>query len=266
MNIYKYLNEITDYIENNIYTKINYEIFAKIMGVNIHTMQSIFYMITGIHLSEYIRKRRLSLAGIDLLEKNIKVIDIALKYGYDNATSFSRAFTNFHGIKPSKVKEKGNLNFFPKLVFDTTIKNNQPIEYMIDERGPFILYGFSIKTNNIAIKDDAPNFFENISNNYREKYGEPNYGLITYDIERDNCNNYYVLYDKKIKEKNIEKITIPKNKFLIFRIKSQEAKDIQEMSRKFYDEFLPSSKYKVKSIPELEYYHDEITDFLVPIY
>ena len=89
--------------------------------------------------------------------------------------------------------------------------------------------------------------------------------MVTYkDKERNSCNGYYVLYDKEIS--GFEKIIIPKSKWLVFKINSQEAKDIQEMSHKFYLEFLPSCKYNFKELPELEYYHDNITDFLVPIY
>ena len=104
MNIYKSLNKITEYIDNNLENKINYEILAKIMGVNSYTMQRIFSLISGITLGECIRKRRLSCAGFDIYETNAKIIDIAIKYQYDNPTSFSRAFETFHNIKPSQFK------------------------------------------------------------------------------------------------------------------------------------------------------------------
>ena len=86
MNIYKSLNNITKYIEENLENEINYEVLAKIIGVNIYTMQRIFTMLAGISLADYIRKRRLSNAGYDLYENNLKIIDVAFKYQYDNAT------------------------------------------------------------------------------------------------------------------------------------------------------------------------------------
>ena len=109
MNIYKNLNEITKYIDDNLENEINYEVLAKFLGVNVYTMQRLFTMIAGISLSEYIRKRRLSNAGFDLYKGNQKIIDIAIKYQYDNATSFSRAFEKFHGIKPSLVNKETKL-------------------------------------------------------------------------------------------------------------------------------------------------------------
>ena len=103
-----------------------------------------------------------------------------------------------------------------------------------------------------------------MTNKYYDKYGEINYGMVTYDEEREECQKYYCLFDKKIN--GFEHITIPKSKWLKFRINSQNAKEIQEMSHKFYEEFLPSCRYNLKELPELEYYHDDITDFLVAIY
>ena len=114
MNIYKSLNQITKYIDENLENTINYEPLAKILGVNTYTMQRIFTMLAGIPLSEYIRKRRLSNAGFDLYTGKFKVIDIALKYQYDNATSFSRAFEKYHNIKPSQVNKHTKLKKLSK--------------------------------------------------------------------------------------------------------------------------------------------------------
>lgn len=260
MNIYKCLNEITKYIDDNLENKISYEKLAKFLGVSVYTLQRLFTMIAGISLSEYIRKRRLSSAGFDLYEGDKKVIDIAIKYQYENATSFSRAFENYHGIKPSLITKETKLKNFPRIIFDENIKLINEIDYEIISLDELHLYGVSIETNNNKISTDAPKFITNIE----EKHGKINYGMITYDLEREETQKYYCLYDKKID--GFENIIIPKSKWLKFRINSQEAKDIQEISHKFYTEFLPSSKYNLKELPELEYYHDDITDFLVAIY
>ena len=92
MNIYKSLNKMINYIENNLENKIEYEKLAKILGVSEYTMKSIFSLLCNTSISEYIRKRRLSNAGFDLCKSREKIIDVALKYQYENATSFSRAF------------------------------------------------------------------------------------------------------------------------------------------------------------------------------
>lgn len=265
MNIYKSLNEITKYIDNNLEKKINYVDLAKIIGVNTYTLQRIFSLITGLTLSEYIRKRRLSTAGFDLYNTKSKIIDIAIKYQYNNATSFSRAFESFHNIKPSEVHKFTKLKNFPRIIFDEKIKITNEFEYEIINLDKIELYGIGIKTNNQNISNDAPKFFQATEEKYKNQYGEIKYGMITYDTAiRENCQAYFVLYEEKITK--FKKITLPPGKWLKFKINSQKAQDIQNMSHKFYLEFLPSCKYNLKEIPELEYYHDNITDFLVPIY
>ena len=264
MNIYKSLNEITEYIDSNLEEEISYEILAKMLGVNIYILQRLFTMIAGISLSEYIRKRRLSNAGYDLYQGNLKIIDVAIKYQYDNATSFSRAFEKFHGIKPSLVNKEIKLKNFPRIVFNEDINLITELDYEIINLDEMNLYGIGITTNNDEIGKDAPIFFRQMEDQYLNKYGKIKYGMITYDIEREETQKYYCLYDKKIE--GFEHIEIPKSKWLRFRIHSQEAKEIQEISHKFYGEFLPSVRYNLKELPELEYYRDGITDFLVAIY
>lgn len=264
MNIYKTLNEITSYIDENIEEKIDYEILAKMMGVNAYTMQRIFSVLVGIPLAEYIRKRKLSCAAYDLLNSESTVMEIAIKYGYENATSFSRAFENFHGVKPSLIKN--NLTSIKELsrkIFNETIQTSSDIEYTIVNLPTLNLYGIGVKTSNETIKEDAPKLFEKLKKN--DILGKVYYGMTTYeDTARFKCSYYYCLCNKKIDD--FEKIVIDESKYLKFVINSQNAEDIQKMVHKFYTEFLPSCKYNLKDTPELEYYHDGITEFLVPIY
>lgn len=265
MNIYKVLNEITKYIDDNLEDEISYDVLAKMMGVNTYTMQRMFSLLTNVSVAEYIRKRRLSVAGFDLYNSDDKVMDIAVKYGYDNATSFSRAFEAFHGIKPSMVNKQTTLKEFPRIVFDENIKVAETMEYEIIELDELNLCGMYIPTSNQTIAMDAPKFFCEFENKYRDIYGEVQYGMVTYTSpDRCYCDKYYALYDKDID--GFERIKIPTGKWLKFRINSQNPVEIQEMSQKFYIDFLPSCKYNLREIPELEYYHDRITDFLVSIY
>lgn len=265
VNIYKILNDITKYIDEHLEEKIDYNVLAKMMGINVYTMQRIFSLLVGISVTEYIRKRRLSNAGFDLYSSNLRIIDIALKYQYESTEAFSRAFKMFHGIKPSLVNKLSKLKNYPRIIFNENINITNELEYEIIELEQKELYGIGIKTNNEKISTDAPKFFINSQLNYEEKFGKIKYGMIVYEDDiREECSAYYVLYDKKIE--GFEKIIIPASKWLVFRINSTNAKDIQDMSNKFYFEFLPSCKYNLREIPELEYYHDGVTDFLVPIY
>ena len=261
MNIYKELNKIIDYTEKHLEENIDYKKVASIIGINEYTFQKVFLMIADVSFSEYIRNRRLSNAGEDIYLGKEKIIDVAIKYQYNNPTSFSRAFEKFHGIKPSRVKTNPEkLKMYTRLHFDENHEYNKNIDYKIVKMDELTLYGTYIITNNDKIKHDAPLFYKKIS----EYYGDPTYGLVFYkDKARMYVKSYWVLYDKCIK--GMKKQIIPKSKWIVFRINSQNAKDIQNASDTFYKDFLPNSKYSFTTLPEIEYYHDNITDLLIPI-
>lgn len=244
--------------------KIDYEVLAKMIGVNTYTLNRLFSVLTNISLAEYIRKRRLSNAGFDICNSRLKIIDVAVKYQYENATSFSRAFYKFHGIKPSLVNKETRLKNFPRIVFNEDINITTELDYEVIELGELNLYGLSIPTSNNGIGNDAPLFFKEFEDKYKSYYGDVPYGLVTYDIVRAECQRYYCMYDKKIND--FEHITIPPSKWLKFKINSQNPSEIQNNSHVFYNEFLPSCKFNLRELPEIEYYHDGITDFLVAIY
>ena len=122
------LNELIKYIEENLTEKIEYKNLAKILLVNEYTLHRIFYFVTNITLADYIRKRRLSMAAIDLLEKNNKVLDVAIKYQYDSGTSFSRAFKKMMGFLPKDIhKNMDNIKYFPILTFEDTIEEQKEL-------------------------------------------------------------------------------------------------------------------------------------------
>ena len=261
MNIYKELNKIIEYIEENIEEKIEYKILSKMIGVDEYTFRKIFSVLADIPIAEYIRNRRLSIAGQELYMGNEKIVDIAIKYQYNNPTAFSRAFEKFHGMKPSEVKNNPEkLKLYTKLHFNETKEQRKYLEYKIIEKNKMTLCGKYKKTSNKDIGTDAPKFYIEIS----KQFGKPDYGLVEYkDRERENVKAYWIAYNNQ--QKGLEKIVIPKSKWIELRVESQKPKEIQNLSKIFYYEFLPSCKYNLKDLPEIEYYHNNITDFLIPI-
>ncbi len=261
MNIYEVLNNITLYIDNNLTGEIDYEVIAGMLTTNIYTMQRLFSIITGIPIGEYIRKRKLSSSAYDLVSGDMKVMDVAIKYGYESGTSFSRAFESFHGLTPREAKKKHKFKEFPRLIYEKKEMPLLDLEYEIIELPELRLYEVSIITDNSKIKHDAPLHFSRCKSLYDETI---KYAMVSYtDKERYTCNKYSILYETK--KNNSKLFTIPKHKWLKYKISTDEAKEIQRMSDNFYKKILPSLKYTLSDLPELEYYHDNQTDFLVPI-
>ena len=139
------MNMAITYIETHLTEELNTEDIAKVAGCSIYHFQRMFACMTGIPLSEYIRRRRMSLAVADLKSGNVKIIDVALKYGYNSPTAFNRAFQNVHGIAPSLVKLDGvSVKSYPPLSFQMVVKGVESLNFKIEKKEAFRVVGTSI--------------------------------------------------------------------------------------------------------------------------
>lgn len=137
MNWIQGIQRAIDYVEANITEEIDYEKAAKKAYSSSFHFQRVFGILCGMSLGDYIRMRRLSLAGEELSKGNTKIIDIAMKYGYDTPESFSRAFTRFHGISPSEAKHGGRVKIFTPLSVKLTLTGGNKMDYRIEKRDTF---------------------------------------------------------------------------------------------------------------------------------
>ncbi|KAF5067727.1 Integron-associated effector binding protein [anaerobic digester metagenome] len=126
-----------DYTETHLTGEIDYETAAKEACSSVFHFQRMFTMLCGFSLGDYIRMRRLTLAAEDLMRMNDKVIDIALKYGYDTPESFSRAFTRFHGITPTEARHGGNVKSFSRLSVKLILSGGSTMDYRIEKKDAF---------------------------------------------------------------------------------------------------------------------------------
>ena len=136
------MNNAMQYIEEHLTDDIDYSEVSKIACCSEYHFKRMFSFLSGIGLSEYIRRRRLTLAALDLKDTNLRIIDVAVKYGYDSADAFSRAFHSMHGILPSEARsENTQLKAYPRMTFQLSIKGGCEMNYRIVEKGPFQLVG-----------------------------------------------------------------------------------------------------------------------------
>lgn len=130
MSWHERMNCAIEFIENNIYRDIDPEAIAKITCQSVTSFQRTFSIVTEMPVSEYIRKRRMSLAAVELQGSTAKVIDISLKYGYDSPEAFTRAFKEIYGVSPSAARKEGTmLSKFPRISFQRTFKGDVVMDY-----------------------------------------------------------------------------------------------------------------------------------------
>lgn len=126
-----------DYTEAHLTEEIDYEAVARQACSSVFHFQRMFHMLCGYTLGDYIRMRRLSLAANDLMQTLEKVIDIALKYGYETPESFSRAFARFHGITPTDARRGGNVKSFSRLSVKLILSGGSTMDYRIEKKEAF---------------------------------------------------------------------------------------------------------------------------------
>jgi AraC-like DNA-binding protein/ubiquinone/menaquinone biosynthesis C-methylase UbiE len=123
------LNKAIDYIENNLDGEIDADTVAKIMCQPKTVFQRSFSLFMNISMYEYIRKRRMTLAAVMLRNGGMKVIDIALRLGYESPEAFTRAFKEIHGITPTEARNRNTrLNLFPRITCILTLKGEIEME------------------------------------------------------------------------------------------------------------------------------------------
>lgn len=263
-NYNEILNQIIEEIENNLENEIDYKKLASIAGVSEYSLQRIFMFLTNMSISEYIRKRRLSKAFEELKTKDIKIIDLAIKYQYDSSISFSRAFKNMFGITPSKCKnEETKYQQFPIIRFKDNQNVCKELNYEIKEIEPIKLYcvGTKAKTN------------EDLLFNIRELYNKikkeglhqefNKIGMYGISAHKDDMQFYYI--GCKIKYDNTEEFIIPKGKYAIFNVGSREQKDIVKTEETIYTQWLPSTNYMIDKKLNFELYIENNCYLYVPI-
>ena len=128
-----------DYTEEHLTDTVDYDEAAKQALSSVFHFQRMFGMLCGYSLGDYIRMRRLSLAADELYRTNVKVIDVAIKYGYDTPESFTRAFVRFHGITPSEARRGGNVKSFSRLSVKLILSGGNTMDYRIEKKEAFRL-------------------------------------------------------------------------------------------------------------------------------
>lgn len=267
MDLLQRLNGAIDYIEQNISEDIDFERAAQIACCSANHFQRMFSFMTGITLSEYIRRRKLTLAALELQNSDIKVIDLAVKYNYDSPDSFTRAFQKMHGITPSSAREAGvKLTSYPKMSFYITLKGETAMNYRIIEKEGFELVGNGIMVTMEDVGVKAPQFWKacyadgSIQKLQNMTKGEETYGVTCYKNNNDNNTwSYHIAYKNNaaISECEYDILKIPALTWVVFESKGSQPQAIQQLWEKAYSEWFPTSGYTDLGGPEMEVYYSD---------
>ncbi|ACL76998.1 AraC family transcriptional regulator [Ruminiclostridium cellulolyticum] len=259
------MNKAIDYIESNLADKISYNKAAQIACCSTYHFQRMFSSITDVPLSEYIRRRRLTLAAFELQTSDIKVIDVAFKYGYESPEAFSRAFKKLHGVMPTSARDIGiSLKAFPKMTFSISIKGDTEMNYRIEQREAFNVFGVytEISTDQEKAFDQVPLFFKRCDddgttdaiNNLLGRFDD-NYTISAlYDYSETTfkymlCN--YLPKDLSIPSR-FTTLVVPPSTWAIFDVPECET---QSIWKRIFTEWFPTSEFEAIEGIQFEMYY-----------
>lgn len=258
MNWSESISRAIEYIENNLTNDITIEGVSNYSYISSFYFQKGFSMLCGYSISEYIRNRRLSQAGYELIHTENKIIDIALKYGYDSPDSFTKAFTRFHGSTPKAVRNGATLKEFAPLKLNVILKGGYTMEYRIEEKEAFKVVGLKDSFKYETAHQEVPKiwkkfFMKSAFNKINAKYG------INIDTNMS-CDSFeYILgddYNSELKVlKDFEIVEIPKFTWVIFSCRGKASEVIKGTNEKIFKEWLPNSNdYEIAAGYNIEMY------------
>ena len=255
MDRLKHMNDALSYLENHLDGEISIEKAARIAQCSQYHFQRMFSYIVGTPLSEYVRRRRLTKAAFDL-QKGDKVIDVALKYGYESPTAFNRAFQAMHGTSPSEARKSDIiLKAFPPVSLQIMVKGVAEIDYRIVEKPKFRAMGIR-KEVGVSCEDFfVVKFSPDEENSILALVGDGSHALLGLFVGNDSDSGYYYLCFETdgVLPDGMFEVNVPKHTWAVFS-GVHELEHIERLFQRIYAEWLPTADYALVDNMEMEVY------------
>ena len=272
MNYVAGISKAIDYVENNLTEDLNFGDRAKQAYFSSFHFQRMFSLLCEISLGDYIRERRLSEAGREIVGSAVKIIDVAVKYGYDSPDAFTRAFTRFHGLTPTEARKSGKVKTFSRLFLKLTVSGGSLMEYRIVKTGSIrvLVKRKEFKKRQELTATDISAFWAQCKENgvtqklidsFPENPQLKGLLGISFTGEGDAVSFPYgigVEYDgKKPVPDGLEVVEIPAGTYAVFPVKGSMPDAFIKAYTKICKEFFVQSGYEYADSAEIEVYPSE---------
>lgn len=260
MNWVKIIEDAIEYIEGNITEDLTVGRIAEEVNTSAFYFQRGFSMLCGYTVSEYVRMRRLSIAGEELFSSDVKVIDLAMRYGYDSPDSFTKAFTRFHGSTPTDVRRGGAmLKSFAPLHIKLTLDGGSMMEYRIEKKPAFKVMGIAKNFSYENANAEVPQFWSEAFMQPEERPVMGMYGVCLDEEMTGNEFRYMIADDYDAGQAEAKKLDVHEIKahtWAVFPCRGPMPLPLQEVNRRIFSEWLPASSYEIAEGYNIEYYSD----------
>lgn len=259
MDMLERLNSAISYIELNLLDEINLDFAAQIACVTKDSFTRFFSYMTGMTLNEYIRRRRLTLAAYELQNSNVKVIDVAVKYGWNSADAFTKAFTRQHEITPIQARDSSKtIRIYPPASFYIMIKGAREMNFRIIELNETEVYGISKQFDGQGYKtrEELRHIMWSEECNFVPAEICDGYDGIWYGVGQD--GKYTIAREiENTKKDGLEKHIIPSGTYAAFKTECGGVawEELPKLFELIFDSWLPNSDYKQSGNMMIEVYH-----------
>lgn len=269
------IKKAIDYVETHMLEEIKTETVAKVVLISPYYLQNGFKIMTGYTIAEYIRNRRLYLSALEIVSSEQKVIDIALKYGYDTPESFTKAFTRFHGITPNQIrKSPDKIKIFLPLKIKIFIQGGNEMDYIVEKMKSLKIVGFQREFTFETGYQEIPKFWSEICQRYIgpvmmgkmpendiekviKRCGIGEFGVCIDDIGKDGKFRYMIAgrYDGGKVPEGMVTYELPEAKWAKFKCVGPLPEAFQNLNTKLFKEWLPGNPdYKIAFGINVEWY------------
>ncbi|NJL92480.1 MAG: AraC family transcriptional regulator [Anaerolineae bacterium] len=277
MDTLRQFNLAMQYIETHLEDDIDFDRVAQVACCSEYHFRRLFASLSGMSLSEYIRRRRLSQAALHLCHTDDRVIDVAVKYGYSSADAFTRAFQALHGVTPSEARlHEITVKVFPPMTFQLTIRGGEPMEYRIIEKPAFHIIGVHkrVKLQYRGVNPEIAELYQSLTEADIETLdklcdAEPR-GLLNASVNFSDERTEGSLLDQYIgvvttQPQSTDKwavLAVPASTWVVFTSRGKFPDALQDIWGRIYAEWLATSGYELATGPELLW--TETDDYAAP--
>ncbi len=264
MNWMKAMSDSIDYIEDHLETSLQVKDIAGIAIVSPFYYQRMFSMLTNMSVQEYIRKRRMTLAANLLISSDIKIIDLAFKYGYESSEAFSRAFKSVHDASPTAVRQgKVAIKAFLKLTIQVSLKGDVAMNYKIEKKPSFDFYGITRRFTTVNGEN-----FKKIPLFWQESMQDGSYDKMIDKCSEESCLgvcmpmnpdedvefDYLIGAFGKPGDERFDEHTVPEAEWAVFLLEGPMHSVLQDTWKRIFSEWFPTTGFRHANLPEFEVY------------
>ena len=257
----QFFNETINYIESVLDNEIDEDEITRLSTYSYPMFSRLFSILTDITLSEYIRSRKLTEAAVLLRDTDIKVIDIAMKYGYESSDSFGTAFKKFHGFTPSEVRNGKPFKIVSRVQLVLSVRGGRSMNITIQKKNSFTVAGRNEQNINSSL---CPSIWEKLYEKYSHdelaSLGEGQSVGVCHDVENPSIINYiagYIVTDvDKVKSMGLDILEIKEAEYAIVELTGSVPECIRNGWKYAMEVFFPEHGYVHSGSPDFEYYYE----------